>query len=487
MRRTPLTFLALIALSGGALRAADGEKGAAALKLLKTIDEGFVQIFEKVAPSVVVIEATQRVEEDDRESLKDFEFFLDGSGKDTPKAPRKDRDPAQVWKLPAAPSRSEGSGFILRADGIIVTNNHVIAEAEKLQVRLKDGRSFSAKVIGTDDKTDIAILRIDAKDLPEVEFGDSDALRVGQLVCAIGTPFNQDYSFTVGWVSGKGRTNLLGPTSTTLLYEDYIQTDAFINPGNSGGPLFDVEGKVVGMNTLINGLGRGLAFAIPAAMLRDVGQQLIARGKVQRPWLGIRIETLGENTRLREHLAGVEKGVVVETIEAGAPAYKSDLRAADVITEVDGAKVASARDLQKEVLKKKIGQPVTLTVWRSGATMKIAVPTAELPTELTKVVPPSAKFTTEPKLETLGLRLRDAKPAGAQVAEILPDTPASKAEILAEDIITEVETRPIADAAACAAAITAGLQVKGTRGVLLNLDRRGKRTYVVLYPQKPPF
>ncbi len=487
MPRRLATFLALIALSGGALRAADGESGVAALKLLKSLDEGFVQIFEKVAPSVVVIEATKRVEEDNGESLKDFEFFLDGSGKDTPKTPRKDRDPAQSWNLPTAPSRSEGSGFILRADGIIVTNNHVIADAEKLQVRLKDGRSLPAKVIGTDDKTDIAVLRIDAKDLPEVEFGDSDALRVGQLVCAIGTPFNQDYSFTVGWVSGKGRTNLLGPTSTTLLYEDYIQTDAFINPGNSGGPLFDVEGKVVGMNTLINGLGRGLAFAIPAAMLRDIGQQLIARGKVQRPWIGIRIETLGESTRLREHLAGVDKGVVVETIMADAPALKSDLRAADVVTEVDGARVVSAREFQKEILKKKIGQPVVLTVWRSGNTLKISVPTAELPSEITKVVNPPVKPTTEPKLETLGLKLRDAKPAGAQVAEIFPDSPASKAEILADDIVTEVETRPVANASACALAITAGLQANGGRGVLLNLDRRGKRTYVVLHPQKPPF
>ena len=483
MRLPATTLFAIVALAAGSLRAADAEKGAAALSLLKTIDEGFVQIFEKVAPSVVVIEATKRAEEEDDEALKGFEFFLD-EGRAAPKNPRKDKDPAQSWKLPAPPSRSEGSGFIIRPDGVILTNHHVIADAEKIRVRLKDGRTFPAKLIGADDKTDIAVLRIDAKNLPAVEMGDSDALRVGQLVCAIGTPFNQDYSFTVGWVSGKGRTNLLGPTSATILYEDYIQTDAFINPGNSGGPLFDVAGKVVGMNTLINGVGRGLAFAIPAAVLDDVGRQLIATGKVQRPWLGIRIETLGESTKLREHLAGVDKGVVVETIEANAPAAKSDLRAADVITEVDGVKIGTARELQKQILKTKIGQPVQLTVWRSGSVLKIAVPTGELPATVTKVANPLPKKTGDAQLETFGLKLRDAQPVGAQVAEIVAGSPASKAEILANDVITEVETKPVANAAACAAAITAGAGAKTGKGVLLNIERLGKRTYVVLNPQK---
>ncbi len=482
MRLPAATFILLTALAPGPLRAADAGKGSAALSLLKTIDEGFVQIFEKVAPSVVVIEAVKRPDADDTEALKGFEFFLDESRPQ--KSPGEDKDPSRVWKLPAPPNRSEGSGFIIRADGVILTNNHVIAGAEKIRVRLKDGRSFPAQVTGTDDKTDIAVLRIEAKDLVAVEMGDSNALRVGQLVCAIGTPFNQDYSFTVGWVSGKGRTNLLGPTSTTILYEDYIQTDAFINPGNSGGPLFDVEGKVVGMNTLINGLGRGLAFAIPAAVLNDISQQLLASGKVQRAWLGIRLETLGESTKLREHLAGVDKGVVVETIEANAPAAKSDLRAADVITEVDGVKVGTAREVQKAILKAKIGQPMQLTVWRGGAITKIAVATGELPSEVTKAAHPPPKKSGDAKLESFGLKLRDAQPAGAQVTEIVAGSPASKAEILADDVITEVASKPVATATACAEALAAGAEAKGAKGVLLNIDRRGKRTYVVLNLQK---
>jgi S1-C subfamily serine protease len=477
MLRPSLTALVGLALLGP-VAAAEPEKAAAALNLLRAIDEGFVQVFEKVAPSVVVIEATKAPEEDDRDGAA-LDFFLRNGDEDKAKPDAKSE--TRPWKSPAPQSRSEGSGFVVRADGFIITNNHVIADAEKLSVRLKDGRTFPAKVVGADDKTDIAVIRIDARDLPAVQWGDSEALRVGQLVCAIGTPFNQDFSFTCGWVSGKGRTGLLGPTSPTILYEDYIQTDAFINPGNSGGPLFDVEGRIIGMNTLINGIGRGLAFAIPSAMLQDVSQQLIASGKVQRPWLGIRIETLGDNSALRDHLSGVEHGVVVDTIESDAPAYKSDLRPADVITEVDGAKVATARDLQKEVLRKKIGQVIQLTVWRRGATMKIPVATAELPQELTKVanvLPPKAPAADA---ESLGLKLKDnANAAGAVVLEIAPESPAARAEILPGDVVTAVETQSVASAEACARAIDAGLRDKPAKGVLLNIDRKGKRTFAVL-------
>ena len=473
---------ALLPLSGAF--AADAEKGAAALGLLKAIDEGFVQVYEKVAPAVVIIDARKRQEEDDRDLPKGFEFLLDEGRPPQKEAPKQKEGSAQAWRLPGPSSRSEGSGFIVRKDGYVLTNNHVVADAESLEVRLKDGRSFPARLVGADDKTDIAVLKIDAKDLPTVEFGSSDALRVGQLVCAIGAPFNQDYSFTVGWVSGKGRTNLLGPTSTTILYEDYIQTDAFINPGNSGGPLFDVEGKVIGMNTLINGIGRGLAFAIPSNMLEDVGRQLIATGKVQRAWLGIRIETLSEKATLRAHVSGIDQGVIVDTIEANAPAYKSDLRPADVITEVDGVKVASAHDLQKEILKKKIGQPVQLTIWRAGSTLRIPVATGELPGEITKVANISPQKGADAKLESFGLKLHDAQPAGARVVATIPESPAARAEIFPDDIITEVEAVSVKDSAGCISAITTGLVTKGSKGVVLNIDRKGKRIFAVLNPLK---
>ena len=486
MRVTLPAVLFALAVLPLAVSAADAEKekGPAALGLLKAIDEGFVQVFDKVAPAVVVIDASKKAIEDEEDAPRGFEYFLDEerpSHKDAEKEPHP--------KLPGTLTRSEGSGFIVRGDGYVITNHHVVADAEKIEVRLKDGRTFVAKLVGADERTDIAVLKIEAKDLPTVEWGDSEKVRVGQLVCAIGIPYSQDYSFTVGWVSGKNRTNLLGPTSPTILYEDYIQTDAFINPGNSGGPLFDVEGKIVGMNTLVNGLGRGLAFAIPSSMLQEVGQQLIAAGKVRRPWLGIRIQALADNVSLRGHLGSVEQGVVVDLVEADAPAIRSDLRPADVITEVDGVKVTTTHDFQRLILTKKIGQPVQLTVWRAGSARQIAVATGELPMNFTKVsnVAP-AKGTPAAKAETLGLKLRDGKPAGAQVVSVAPNSPAAHADLVVDDLITEVESQPVTDAAGCVSAIATGLVTKGNKGVLLNIERHGQRAFVILdvHPPSPP-
>jgi S1-C subfamily serine protease len=307
-------------------------------------------------------------------------------------------------------------------------------------------------------------------------------LRIGQLVCALGAPFNQDYSFTAGWVSGKGRTDLLGPTSRSIVYEDYIQTDAFINPGNSGGPLFDVEGKIVGMNTLINAVDRGIAFAIPSNMLQQVSAQLIQNGRVQRPWLGIRIETLGRNGA-RESVGGIDKGVIVMTKEANAPAARSDLRPEDVITEVDGVRVSAAHDLQKEILKKKVGQTVQLTVWRGGSSLSVPVATGELPNELTKSnLPP--KRLSEARFEGFGLKLKDRKPQGATVLSVVPDTAAAGADLQPDDVISEVDAKPVGGAEECITAIALRSQASKGKGVTLNVERKGKRLSVLLNPEK---
>src|SRR6184192_4115839 len=335
------------------------------------LNNAFAKVFETVAPSVVIIEIAKKNDVSESSPLEDL-FFQGPPDENNPR-----RNPGAL-----RPVQSEGSGFIVRPDGYIFTNFHVVEGADKIEVKLRDGRNFPARVVGTDEKTDIAVVKIDAKDLPVVQLGDSDTVRVGQFAFAIGAPFKLDYTFTYGVVSGKGRSKLLQTGAYSI--SDYLQTDASINPGNSGGPLCDIDGKVIGMNTLINGMNRGLGFAIPVNMAKEIGTELIAGHKIMRPWLGIRIETLGDDPSIRDLFKGIDKGVVVRTIEADAPAYKSDLRPFDVITHVDANTVATDSQLQHEILKKKIGQKVELTVWRKGQTLRVPITTGELPNEISR-------------------------------------------------------------------------------------------------------
>src|SRR5438045_3370910 len=248
---------------------------------------------------VVIIEVSKK--NDGNEGLNFDDLFAPATPDDNspPRSPR--------FFTPV----SEGSGFIVQPDGYIFTNYHVIENAEHVDVKLKDGREFPGKIVGTDEKTDIAVIKIEAKDLPVVQLGDSDAVRVGQFAFAIGAPFKLDYTFTYGVISGTGRSKLLATNGYSIA--DYIQTDASINPGNSGGPLCDIDGKVIGMNTLINGINRGLGFAIPINMAKDIGGELIAGHKIMRPWLGIRIETLDNDRQIAELSKRIEKGVCVRT------------------------------------------------------------------------------------------------------------------------------------------------------------------------------
>jgi len=451
--------------------------------LIRELDDAFVRVYEKVAPAVVVIEADKALRDNETDATSPAE--PDGTT-----SPNGGASPnGSPFRLPEALTHSEASGFIVRQDGYILTNDHAIADADKIEVRLKDGRTFAAKVVGTDDKTDVAVLKIAATNLPAIEFGDSDSLRVGQMVGAIGVPFSLDYSFTVGWVSAKGRTQLTQDT----LYEDYIQTNAFINPGNSGSPLFDLDGKVVGMNTLINGtVARGLSFAIPSNLCRDVETEIVATGKVVHPWLGITIIDLQKDALLQDQIKGIDSGVVVQTIEADTPAYRSDLRPADVITQVDGVPVATGRDLQQQILKRKVGQSVDLSVWRDGKSLKIAITTAGLPNDLRKVANTAPqKETAPPAPDSYGLQLQDVTGelsgelkigslSGALVTDVASGSPSAAADLQHGDVITELDQKPVTDAAACKALLAAH---DPKTAMLLLIDRKGQKRYAVVKPQ----
>jgi len=441
------------------------------------LNNAFAKVFETVAPSVVIIEISKKNEISESSPLEDL-FFQGPPDENNPR-----RNPGAL-----RPVQSEGSGFIVRPDGYIFTNFHVVEGADKIEVKLRDGRNFPARVVGTDEKTDIAVVKIDAKDLPVVQLGDSDTVRVGQFAFAIGAPFKLDYTLTYGVVSGKGRSKLSQTGGYSI--SDYLQTDASINPGNSGGPLCDIDGKVIGMNTLINGMNRGLGFAIPINMAREIGAELVAGHKIVRPWLGIRIETLGDDPAIRDLFKGTEKGVVVRTIEADAPASRSDLRPFDVITQVDGTPIETDSQLQHEILKKKIGQNVQLTVWRKGQTIKVPIKTGELPNEIARASnePPRPAQPERQEVGKFGLQVQELTKdvaerlhlpveKGVVVTDVEDNSIAAAQDLQREDVITEVDGKPVKNVQSFREALN---KADPKRGVLLYLDRKGSKTFAVL-------
>src|SRR5437899_872311 len=441
------------------------------------LNNAFAKVFETVAPSVVIIEISKKNEISESSPLDDL-FFQGPPDENNPR--RNPGGPRQV--------QSEGSGFIARPDGYIFTNFHVVEGADKIDVKLRDGRNFPASVVGTDEKTDIAVIKVDAKDLPVVQLGDSDAVRVGQFAFAIGAPFKLDYTFTYGAVSGKGRSKLFQAGGYSI--SDYLQTDASINPGNSGGPLCDIDGKVIGMNTLINGMNRGLGFAIPINMAKEIGAELVAGHKIMRPWLGIRIETLGDDPAIRDLFKGADKGVVVRTIEADAPASKSDLKPFDVITQIDGTPIDSDSQLQHEILKKKVGQKLQLTVWRKGQTIKVPIKTGELPNEIARASnePPRPAQPERQEVGKFGLQVQELTKdvaerlhlpveKGVVVTDVEDNSIAAAQDIQREDVITEVDGKPVTNVQSFREALN---KADPKRGVLLYLDRKGSKTFAVL-------
>jgi serine protease Do len=435
-----------------AARPTPAHAASANVDLARQLNQAFIEVAEKISPAVVVITVVQKPSsgsvQDDSNSLFDSlprEFWRYFRRQFEQQLPEK--------------VRGEGSGVIIREDGYILTNGHVVEDAQGIRVRLKDGRSFWAKVRGIDPQSDLAVIKIEATRLPVALLADSAKTRVGEFAIAIGTPFDLDYTVTFGHVSAKGRSNLLQGSGAAAMDQDYIQTDALMNPGNSGGPLLNIDGEVIGINTLIRGMHSGIGFAIPSSFAKEVSDQLIAEGKFKRAWLGIGIRALRDDDALRDAIKEVDDGVVVMGIVPGGPAAKSDLEQGDIIMTVDGRKVGTAQQLRGEIRGRKIGQTVTLDVYRldptgHGKLLQVKVEPAEWVERATTLA--STRSSADPATATgLGVTIRPltselakqfgvALTNGVVVVAVDEGTPAARKGIKPGDIITSINQRAVA-------------------------------------------
>ena len=435
------TFMAVVLLAAGLLvisgfSAPSGIQAQVAEP--STIPGSFSQLAETASPAVVNIRTVKTIKGGGRvfrhykspfgEDDPMQDFFKKFFGEDHP------RDFKQ---------RSLGSGFIIDKDGYIVTNNHVIENADKIQVILKDEKEYEAEIIGRDANTDLALIKIKPeRNLPVLKLGNSDVLKIGQWVAAIGNPFGLGHTVTAGIVSAKGRVIGSGP------YDDFIQTDASINPGNSGGPLLNLGGEVIGINTAIVASGQGIGFAIPINLARGVINQLRESGDVTRGWLGVAIQDL--NPELADYYGLKEvKGVLVTEVFPDNPADKAGIKPKDVIQSVNGNKVESSRDLTRTVADIGVGQTATIKVLRDGKAKTLTAKIAKR--EDTKI---SAQKNQEQRQDELGLRVADLTPEmarrsnekageGVIVVGVASNSKAEQSGLQAGDIIKEVNRQPI--------------------------------------------
>lgn len=363
----------------------------------------------------------------------------------------------------APPRTGQGSGFVIDAEGYIVTNAHVVGNATQVKVALADGRELAATVVGRDAPTDIALLKVEAGTrLPALAFGDSDAARVGEWVMAMGNPFGLGGTVTAGIISARGRQIGAGP------YDDFIQTDASINPGNSGGPLVDARGAVIGVNTAIvspSGGNVGIGFAVPSKMVARVVAELRENGRVDRGWLGVSLQPL--DVELAGALrAEAGKGVLVSAVEANGPAAAAGLAAGDVVTALDGAAIASPRDLATAIGAVRPGRAVTLAWQRNGEAREARITLGQHPASR------EAARVAEAKGPSLGLSLAESRDGGARVAAVAPGSSAASRGIRAGDVIRRAGGRDIASPADVAEAVAAA-RAAGQAAIALQIERGG--------------
>lgn len=440
----------------------------------------FVAVVKAVTPAVVNIATTRVVRSQgvDASPFMDDPFFRQFFGEEFFKRFQMPRDRRE---------NSLGSGVIVSSDGYIVTNNHVVAKADEIKVVLNDKREFIGKVIGTDPKTDIAVIKISAKNLPVVPWGDSDKLDVGEYVLAIGNPFGLNQTVTMGIVSAVGRADV-----GIADYEDFIQTDAAINPGNSGGAMVNARGELVGINTAIfsrSGGYMGIGFAVPANMTRTVMDSLVKGGKVVRGWLGVSIQQVTPELAKQFGLSETKGALVSEVIE-NSPAAAAGLQSGDIITALDGKTIDGPSMLRNLVARIAIGKVVKVDLLRDRKTISVNATVTEQPKEVAQAEEESVqgegkggalagvevRALTPEILRQLGL---PAGSAGVVVAGVPSASPAENAGLQQGDVITEINRQRVANLADFKR-LTAKLGKK--QNVLLYVNRQGRKLFIAIKP-----
>jgi serine protease Do len=399
----------------------------------------FMALAERLSPAVVNISTVQKNESHGQRFFRGF------------RSPRQDRRPPEAdpfhefferffGEVPPEARQSLGSGFIVNANGLILTNNHVVEEADKIKVILQDERELEAQVVGRDAKTDLALIKVQAEGpLPTVPLGDSDRLRIGEWVMAIGNPFGLSHTVTAGIVSAKGRVIGAGQ------YDDFIQTDASINPGNSGGPLFNTQGEVVGINTAIVAGGTGIGFAIAVNLVKELLPQMHRNGRVTRGWLGVVLQKVTPHLARSFRLAQ-PRGALVAEVLRDSPAARGGLRQGDVITAFDGFEIEGMHDLPRVVAKTPVGKMVEVEILRQGETVTRTVKVVELKDEIpspTSEVALQLGMTVETltaeRAASMGVNLKP----GVVVVEVAAGSVAAESGVRQGDIILEVNRQPI--------------------------------------------
>ncbi|UPY37351.1 DegQ family serine endoprotease [Sediminicoccus sp. KRV36] len=440
---------------------------------------GFADLTARVRPAVVTITTTERATQVSTRSP-----FPPGSEQD--QQFQRHFGQQQGEQPQRRPGNALGSGFLVDAQGHVVTNNHVVRNASTVKVKLDDGRELTARVVGRDERTDIALLKIEAgQPLPFLALGDSNSARPGDWVVAVGNPFGLGGTVTAGIVSARGRDIGQGP------YDDFIQIDASINSGNSGGPLFGLDGSVIGVNTAIfspSGGSVGIGFAIPSNMVRQVVAQIQANGRVERGFLGASTQPLTPALARSLRMAKPE-GALVGQVEPDSPAARGGLRAGDVVTRVGETSVANPRDLARAIGDARPGSEVRLSVQREGAAQELRVTLAELRDGQAASGKPAAE--PESRGGPVGVALAPITPQarqqlnlpananGAVIAAIRPDSPAAEAGLREGDVIIGVAGRDVADVQATVGAIREAVRTPGA-AIALRILREGRSAFVAV-------